>query len=449
MKKKYSIVFIFLVLAVGTACDDYLDVKPDQSLVVPSTMEDIRLLLDNTTVLNKQPVLTLHGGDEYFVSDEGLPTLGLPEQGAYLWLDDLFQGDPAYDWSTPYQQVFYANVALDALEEIPYKDGVDYKTLRGEALFHRAHAYYHLLQEFAPPYQLGGENEQLLGIILKDSPDVNSKAERSTLEESYSRVLMDLTEAATLLPDFQLPKSRPTKAAALGMLARLKLCMFDYEGASDAAEEALEIYTERLDFNNIDVAANRPFVRFGEETVFYSELVTVTFIFSSEVFVDTTLIESYQPGDLRLQAYFDQVGENRYQERGRLTGNILSFGGLSTGELELMAAEGLAWIGEEEKAREYLNSLLSRRIKPESFIPVDAVGEDLVNEILLERKKELVGRGLRWTDLRRLNQYPEHSKKVERIVEGQLISLEPNSLNYVFPIPDEEIVLSGVKQNAR
>lgn len=449
MKKIQLTITSLMVLLACVACDDYLDQKPDQSLVVPTTLEDVRLLLDNSTVFNKQPVLTLHSADEFFVTDTGLPTLGIPEQGAYQWLDDPYQGELAYDWSTPYQQVFYANVALDALDKIAVKEGATYRMLLGEALFHRAHAYFHLLQEFAPPYQLAGGNDQLLGIVLKQSPDINEKAVRANLEESYRQVVSDLTEAIDLLPDLQLPKTRPNKASALGMLARVSLVMFDYQTAAEAAEAALMLYPDRLDFNKINVNAPRPFIRFGEETIFYSEQITVTFVFSPEVFVDTVLIESYKNGDLRLPAFFDLVRPNRYLNRGRLTGNNISFGGLSTGELELIASESLARTGNEVGARAYLNSLLKRRMTPKDYVVVEESGGLLIQKILEERKKELVGRGLRWSDLRRLNQYPESAITLEKMVQGQLIKLEPNSNKYVLPIPNEEILLTGIEQNER
>ena len=363
-------------------------------------------------------------------------------------MDDTFQGEASFDWAVPYQQVFYANVALetlDNLEEIfPEADG-----LRGEALFHRAHAYYHLLQQFAPAFRKEGGNEQLSGIVLKDSPDVNEPAIRSNLMKCYRQVIQDLNEAALLLPDFQLPKTRPSKASAFGMLGRVYLQTFEFPLAAASARKALDYYTDRLDFNTIDVNSNRPFVQFGKETIFYSETVTVSFIYSSQVFVDTVLIKQYAEGDLRLPAYYDEADSGMYLHRGRLSGNILAFGGLSTGEIELIAAEGYARSGDEEKARQFLNQLLRRRILPENFSAIDAAGGALVKTILMERKKELIGRGLRWPDLRRLNQETEHEVTVKRIKDNQEIILKPNSPYYVFPIPQEEIASSGIQQNER
>lgn len=171
------------------------------------------------------------------------------------------------------------------------------------------------------------------------------------------------------------------------------------------------------------------------------------FQFSKEVFLDTLLLKTYEKGDLRMPAYFDRVKENRYFFSGNLTGNALPFGGLSVGELELIAAEANQRIGEEEKALKWLNGLLSRRIETEEFVPVESTGAELLARILLERRKELVGRGQRWSDLRRLNQEPGLETVLKRTVNGEVRTLEPHSELYVFLIPDSEIQRTGIAQN--
>ena len=438
---------VFMIMLSG--CGEFLDPKPDNSLVVPSSIADVRALLDNTNVFNRQPVLNIHAGDEFFITEAGLAGMSNSEVGTYKWLDEPFQGDRIDDWFVPYQQVFYANIALESLDNLPSSDQPELDQLRGEALFHRGYAYFQLLQEFAPAYQKEGGNEALLGIVLKNSPDINEKAVRSDLESSYQQVLDDLNRAVSLLPENQVPKTRPTKAAALGALARVYLVMFEFEKVTESAMEALSIYPDRFDFNELDVSQSRPFVIFGDETVFYSELVSVRLSSSPEVFLDTLLMEKYEEKDLRFPAYFDSVGINRYLYRGRLTGNFSLFGGLSVGELELMAAEGLIRTGREEESLDIMESFLSRRYDEGNSPELQERGDDLLRRILEEREKELVGRGIRFSDLRRLNQEAEFSKTLERTIDGNLVKLEPESPKYVFPIPQEEIQLTGIRQNER
>lgn len=431
-------------------CEGYLDEKPNQNLVVVNTLADVRSLLDNSNVFNEQPVLGVLAADGFYLADAGVPNLSLYQVGSYFWMDDPFQGDYVGDWISPYEQVFYANVALDALEKLgSQQESSQVAQLWGEALFHRAYAYYHLLQYFAPPYQLAGGNEQLLGIVLKNSPDVNEKAIRSNLEECYRKVLDDLTEAASLLPDIQFPKTRPSKAIALGMLSRLHLTMFDYQSAAATAKESLELYPDRLDFRDVDGAARFPFERIGKEVIFYSDLLSIAFNRSSEVYVDTLLASTYWEDDLRLPIYFDSVGHNRLSYTGRLSGTTSMFGGLSVGELELNLAEGLARTGDEVGAKSVLEEFLSRRIASDEIPSLDVEGKELIQLILDERRRELIGRGLRWTDLRRINQEAGYEITMKKSLNGQSYILEPNSVRYTYPIPDDEIILSGILQNER
>lgn len=446
MEKTIKLITGLIFLALVTSCDGFLDPKPDQSLVVPSSLTDVRSLLDNSSIFTKQPVMHILASDDFMASPAGYTSLNQYEQHIYSWSKEAYPSNAINEWFNGYRKVFHANVALEALNTIE-PGTAEYEKLRGEALFQRAHAYYHLLQQFAPAYRREGGNENLKGIVLKDSPDVNEVVIRSSLGESYARMISDLEEAVGLLPDSQLPKTRPTKAVAYGLLGRIYLSTFEFAKAAQVAEKALELYDSRLDFSDINVNAPNPFIRFGEETVFYSETLSMGFQFSREVFLDTLLLKSYEEGDLRLPAYFDQVGENRYFFSGNLTGNALPFGGISVGELELIAAEANVRIGEEQKGRNWLNGLLSRRIVNTEFVPVESVGMELLERILLERRKELVGRGQRWSDLRRLNQEPGLETVLKRTVEGEVRTLEPDSEIYVFLIPDEEIQLSGIAQN--
>ncbi|UZD21813.1 RagB/SusD family nutrient uptake outer membrane protein [Algoriphagus halophytocola] len=431
------------------ACDSFLDEKPDKSIVVITSLKDVRSLLDNSVVFNRQGMLTGRSSDEFYITPAGLVPLNVTEKRTYLWMDDPFQGEMVNDWVTPYQQVFYANVALETLDDIKVDASAAIGELRGEALFHRSFAYFNLLQQFAPAYRLDGDNTGLLGIVLKQSAEVNEPAVRYSLQECYDQIEEDLLEAVDLLPATGLYKTRPNKAAALGLLARIYLVAFDFEGAAETALAALDYYEARLDFNEIDVDARFPFQTFGDETIFYSVQSSTRLNISREAFVAEELTELFKEGDLRIPAYFDEVDSGRYLYSGKHSGNVSFFGGISVGELELTAAEALARVGSYTEALEILNGFLARRFSPEYYEPANQSGLELVKKIIDERKLELFGRGIRWFDLRRLNQEPEFETVFVRERDGNAISILPNSPKYVFPIPDLEIERNGIEQNER
>ena len=97
-----------------------------------------------------------------------------------------------------------------------------------------------------------------------------------------------------------------------------------------------------------------------------------------------------------------------------------------------------------------LNSLLVKRWANGTFTPYTAVdAADALNQILTERRKELLYRGLRWTDLRRLNKSPATAITLTRTVNGQIYTLPPNDPRYLYAIPDNVMTSnsSGMKQN--
>ncbi len=77
---------------------------------------------------------------------------------------------------------------------------------------------------------------------------------------------------------------------------------------------------------------------------------------------------------------------------------------------------------------------------------------DPLSLILAERRKELAFRGLRWTDLRRLNKEESANITLYRVLEGIppiIDSLVANDENYILPIPPDVLALSGIAQNPR
>lgn len=438
-----------LLLGICVSCEGFLDPKPDQSLVVPTTKEDIRSLLDNTSVFCRQACLPIIAGDEFYMEEGAFSGFSILEQSVYSWADDPYQNQGIGDWSYHYKQIFYANVALDAIDALGAAEDAVLGQLKGEALFHRAYAWYQLLQEFTPAFAKDGENGNSLGLVLKTDPDVNLNPGRSDLDRSYGQLMEDIFMAIELLPEILEPKTRPSKAAALGLLARIYLTQFEFKAAAEAAAEALELYPDRFDFNTMDVNASRPFKSLNKETVFYSQMISYSYFRSNQVFVDSLLMKSYGEGDLRIPVYFDESQPGKYNFTGKLTGNTILFGGITVGELQLIAAEGFARIGQDQRAMEYLNGLLENRISTDYFEPVSMVGDNLLFRVLQERKKELIGRGIRWTDLRRLNQEPRFSKVIQRTVGGETFEIAGDSPKYVFPIPNEEILRSGIEQNPR
>src|SRR4051794_5490712 len=96
---------------------------------------------------------------------------------------------------------------------------------------------------------------------------------------------------------------------------------------------------------------------------------------------------------------------------------------------------------------EDVNVLLGQRYR-KGFVPlVAANAKQALAIVLQERRKELLFRGLRWTDLRRLSHDIDYAQTITRVIDGTTYTLEPNSFRYTFPIPDDIIQITGIAQN--
>lgn len=442
-----------LLLLVQACQKDFLDQKPNKALLVPATLADMQALLDNNFVFNNTPGLTFIADGDFYATDAGYNGYNTDmERNSYTWAKDIFAGMPSPDWNLPYQQVFYANVVLEGVGKLPAGDLPGKNAVKGTALFFRAFAFFNLLQQFAAPY---GPGASAPGIPLRLSADIALKVPRAGLQQSYRQVLADLAAARPLLPAVTAYKSRPTVRALQALLARVCLAMGDYARAGKYADSALAAGAALLDYNTLSTTANRPFPRAlpngNAEVIFYAAQTPYSFNNSAApTFIDSDLYRSYEADDLRRVLFCRELAPGNFKFKGNYAGTLLYFSGLATDELYLVSAECRARAGDGAGALDLLNTLLANRWVTGTFVPRAAAGADAALALVLaERRKELVGRALRWGDLRRLNMDPRFRVTLQRAIGGSSYTLEPGSKRYTYPIPDEEVRLGGLGQNER
>lgn len=114
----------------------------------------------------------------------------------------------------------------------------------------------------------------------------------------------------------------------------------------------------------------------------------------------------------------------------------------------LIKSECEARTGNTGYALEDLNALLGKRYSNATpYIPFTTTDAAiLLQKILEERRKELLMRGLRWMDIKRLNKENANITLVRK-AGGQTYTLPPNANYYALPIPTDIIQNSGIKQN--
>jgi tetratricopeptide (TPR) repeat protein len=447
--------FILLLFFLETSCQKYLNKIPDKSLTIPTTVDDLTGLLNNNLLTNNNPAMPEFGTDDYYFSYTTFQSQSVQVRNCYTWQPDIFEGSASYDWEYPYVQIYNANVVLDNLNNITLTTAnlSDYNELKGRALFLRAFAYYNLSQEFIKPYDSTSADKDL-GLPLRLSSDANDNVGRSTVQQTYQQMIKDLSEAKDLLSAIVTSKTPniPNKPAAMALLSRIYLNMGNYTHALSYADSALSIYPALINYNQIDTTPVLDFPYPSNNEVLFQADQSFYFWFAlPTTIVDSTLYKSYGSNDLRKAVfyYLDKRSGNPYF-RGSYTGNYFLFGGLATDELYLTAAECLARLGKTAQAMNKLNVLLETRYKTGTYIPMTASNADNALKIIIgERRKELAFRGIRWTDLRRLNKDPRFATTLKRLLNGKVYTLVPNDPKYVFPLPDDEVELTGEHQNKR
>lgn len=455
IQRFYSLLFIPALILLLVGCQkDFLEAKPDKGLLIPTTLADFRTLLDNLLVFNKSPGLTGIADGDLITTEVGLKTYSLDqERNSYIWAQDIYGTQSASEWNEGFAQIFYANVVLDGLGQLSERTA-EYKAVKGTALFHRAWVYYGLTQLYCPVY-LESTASSSLGLPIRTRAAVTDVVSRNALSQTYDQIISDLRQARFLLPAVTAYKSRPALPAVYALLSRIYLIRGEYDNAEAYADSVLQLRPGLLDYNSLVASASRPMPRAlpngNEEVLFYSTGASYTFTGSTAVaYIDPTLYQSYAANDLRKTSLFRDGGAGKINFKGTYTGVIPWFSGLATDEVYLTRAECLARAGKTAAAMADLNTLLVKRWKAGTYVPLNVAGQDAALALVLtERRKELVGRNMRWTDLKRLNAVGGQQISLTRTINGTTYVLAPNDKRYVYPIPAEEVRLSGLQQNER
>ncbi len=430
------------------SCTDFLEEKPNAALSTPHTLEDLQAMLSNSNIFGKEPMLLEVSTTDYYLEEESWQSLAdEAHKRAYVWgTQGLFQQNLSNDWKTVYDLVYYCNTVLEGLEDIERneKNEAVYDRIKGEALFFRGKSMLQAALLWVEAYD-DGLKDSKLGLPLRLDTDFNKTSVRSTMGETYGAILEDLEAAVVLLPDYPHHLTRPSKAAAFGALSRTCMAMRKYEEAFYYADEALAIRQELLDFNVLDEQLSFPIPEYHEEVIFSSFFQIDQILDHTRLLVSPELFGLYREDDCRREILFSVAEDGKIYFKGRFAvGGYALFSGIATNELLLNRAECYARKENYEMARADLRRLLDKRYRPGYVLDIE--DDRLLSVILEERRKDLLFRGIRWMDIKRLNR-EGYNIVQQREAGGEMVSLSPHDLRYARPIPEFVIDISGMEQN--
>jgi hypothetical protein len=177
------------------------------------------------------------------IADNG----GWQSAAIYLRETDTYINFQKNNYQAAYRTISACNFILDYLSTDPFADATEFdkvnnvNRIKGEALFLRGFAYYHLAQLFSPPYDPAGANDgKFLVLRTEFAKDISSalNTTRATTAEVYEQVRSDFQEAKALLPKEwkqgmaeSYKYGRATKHLAAFYLAKTMLHMGDHSDA--------------------------------------------------------------------------------------------------------------------------------------------------------------------------------------------------------------------------
>lgn len=381
--------------------------------------------------------------------------LGMFSKGTILPSD----GDIESFWAGSYSSIATCNSIIAKCDEFAAKpdlsanDKVLIERYKGEAKFTRAYMYLWLADHYCQSYTQvkGGPEAKATGLPIvttfHPTSDVTKYPSRSTLKETFDFINKDLSEAYAALKAYEATGDKNKDVAALlkpcseflssfaveALQARVALLAGDWATAKAKAEDVIEKgnyslanvsnYKAMWDDEDSSEPIFRPYMVSPSEVggstggIFLSDnQLSADYIPTFGTMLDYA--QSEKGSDVRFDAFFTTYDNlkihgvgyeayvfNKYPGNDQFkVGDTKNFVNLMKpfrlSEMYLISAEADARMSNNNPAR--LNEFCANRYSGYETQTYDNA-QKLLDDVLIERDKEFICEGMRWSDLRRLN----------------------------------------------
>ncbi|WP_299547187.1 RagB/SusD family nutrient uptake outer membrane protein [Seonamhaeicola sp.] len=348
-----------------------------------------------------------------------------------------------FTWKFNYEFINYANVLIRGVENSSDLDDATKREFIAVGKAIRAFHYFQLALEFAPNYN---NDRSVARIPVYTEPATGSSEGNppSPLSDVYNLILTDLKEAIPDLREERLGKSYINKAVANGILARVLLVTQDdwalasssaraaYGGNAASAVVSTNWGGGFDDLSDQDWLWGH-FQDGSNETNFFwlsphamTDHLTLSY---QATYINTHFRDRFSNTDKR-NLFFDIYQSATPYREFITTKFAFTFASdvplMRKSEMVLIDAEAQYHLGNEDGARQLLFALQSDR-DPNAVISTNT-GQALLDEILIERRKELYGElGVEWFDAKRYRlpivRDPEHRVPLTVPADSELFYL--------------------------
>ncbi len=446
---------------IWSGCEKFLDVTP-KGKFIPKYIKDYEELASNPSYASNSNALLERLSDNIYLSDARISTsLTQNTTKAYQWGPAFFiDTETDSGWDPMYNNIYNANIIIQDVEKLTDGTETQRKEVLGDAFFNRAYAYWCLVNLYAKDYNAATAATDL-GVPLITVADLEAKPARAKVAEVYQLILQDLLKAKDQLPATAKNVYRNDKTAALALLARVYQSMDNYSEAKKYAAEALALKNTLFDYNTLSFkdplkpsaagVNNRPVDNLHPEMMSYKTTAFGSIL--TGLCISPDFMNVLGTKDLRYVFNFSNL-ETNGKPTIELYPIYLRFDlcyNIGVPEMMLIIAEAEARAGQVGPALQQLNNLRKKRFKPADYEDLTAANaDDALKLVIDERRRELFGKGLRWFDMRRLDNEPKFRKTYTRANTAVVYKLEAGSPIFVQQIPPKVRLLNpNVAPNPR
>lgn len=351
-----------------------------------------------------------------------------------------------FNWAFFYELINYANIIINGVNKSPELAEEDKEKLTAHARALRAFFYFQLAIDYQSTYI---EDSSKPSLPIYTTPNNTESKPFSTLKEVYDLIKEDLQFAVDHLDNSRPGKTFINKAVAEGIYARVLLVTQDnwplceqlaHDAYGGTPENVLspEQYTDGFD----DMSAKEwiwAMYQQDDQSAYYT-MAPHSFVDPDgygSFYINRRFIDTFSDTDVRNLFEENPSDKIPSYKKFRTTKFTFSFTCdapiMRTPEMILIEAEAKFWQGDNTGAANLLYALQKNR--DAKAVASGNTGEDLFNEILLERRKELYGEiGVEFFDLKRLRRPMKRDANHRSIV-----NLEKDDKRYYLKILQKEI----------
>lgn len=450
--KKCCSVLLLSLLFIG--CDDFLTTAPSTQITDADAFSSVTMARSILKGIYRDMNNTARYGYGYHNVLLVRECMGPDIIVAKTWYKDEMnystftqdQGRVSFNWNMMYRYINNANVVIANINSIPGEQ-TEKDMVMGEALALRAFSYFELVVTFAPTYRIGASKKGV-PIYLEPTTAETKGNPRSTVQEVYDQILADLLSAKEKMTTSRDSKSHINSNVIDGLLARVYLTMGNYSEAANSANAARQGFplmsaadwiTGFRDINNVEWMwgqDNTPAENGASDCLAWQYDLNANN--ESSFHASDALVSLYSATDIRKTCYYVDVlngywGSTKFLDSNPVFTSDLTY--MRSSEMYLIEAEALARTGSTAQAQTLLLDV--QQARDASAVSSGNTGQALIDEIIIEKRKELWGEGIYFLDMIRtgipLVRDPLHISQ---------LTIPADSWRFIWQIPQQEFLIN-------